>query len=108
GPAGGAAPGDDGLALVGDPDGVGPPVVVDDLGADRLRGGPDLLGVVLDPARSREVLGELPMGVPERGAVAGEGERTHAGGAGIDGQDVGSELVVGHGAGNLLRVGSAR
>jgi len=61
-------PGDDGLALVGDPDRLqlGP---LDPGGGDRLAGEPprhlpDLGGVVLDPARPREELLELRVGAP--------------------------------------------
>src|SRR6185369_197442 len=85
GPAGGAVPDDDGLALVGDPDGgdlVRPAVG----GGERLAGGagdgvPDVLGLVLF---------DLLLGGPEDGERAGVvGDRAGAGGALVDGQDHG-------------------
>ena len=59
-------PGDDGLALVGDPN-RGEPGAGGSRVADRLRGdaaghAPDLVRVVLDPAGPREVLAELAVG----------------------------------------------
>ena len=57
-------------------------------GAGRLeRGLPDLLGGVLDPARLREVLGELLVAAGRDPAVLGDDDRGHAGGAGVDGED---------------------
>ncbi len=81
---------DGGLALVGDPERgrrVGPGELFEDL-ADRGEGGrPDLLRVVLDPPVGGEVLLELrvPAGGHPRARV--DGERRHAGGPGVEGQD---------------------
>src|SRR4051794_20259078 len=59
-------PGDDGLALIGDPDRLqlraGNPGVGDRLSPDPPRHLPDLVRVVLDPARAREKLLELGVG----------------------------------------------
>src|SRR5205823_142151 len=94
GPSGGAVPDDDGLALVGDPDGGdlgGPPVG----GGQRLADGagdgvPDVLGLVLDPAVAGVVLFDLLLGGPEDGERVGVvGDRPGAGGALVDGQDHG-------------------
>jgi hypothetical protein len=59
-----AVPGDDGLALVGDADGLrlAAACVVDRLLGDRDRHVPGLRRVVLHPARLREVLLELAVG----------------------------------------------
>ena len=50
---------------------------------------PDLVGVVLDPARLREDLPELLLRRAADGAVAVEHERARTGGALVEGEDVG-------------------
>ena len=59
GPAGRAVPDERGLPLVGDADRLDRPVA-GGFGDDRLDVGPDLLGVVLDPAGPREDAGGAP------------------------------------------------
>ena len=83
-------PADDGLALVGDPDRLElaglQPRVLERLAGDRVRDLPDLRRVVLDPARLREVLGELAVAAADALPLQVEHE---AGGAGrplVDGQ----------------------
>ena len=60
-------------------------------GADLGQGGPDGLpdlgGVVLDPARAGEVLGQLPVGDVGDPGLLVDGEGAHAGRARIDGDD---------------------
>ena len=96
GHAGGAVPGDDGLALVRDADRADP--VATDL-ADHVvqrvdDGIPDLLGVVLDPAGLGVVLGELAIR-RNGGRLADEhGPAPDAGGPGVDGDDT---VRFGHG-----------
>ena len=97
--AGPRVPGDDGLALVRDPD----PIQVGALHAgvgERLRRDlaghlPDLGRVVLDPAGPREVLLELAVGAAARPALAVEDEAGRAGRPLVDRQD--------HGAGGYPR-----
>ena len=91
GSAGGAIPQHRGLALVGDADG-GHEVVDGGAGArhhlrDR-RGlrGPDLLGVVLHPARAGEVLGELALRRGDDAAVVIEQDGARAGRALVEGE----------------------
>ena len=91
-------PGDDGLALVGDPDrvevGALDPGVGDRLRGDPPRHLPDLGRVVLDPAGAREVLLELAVGAAGDPALAVEDE---AGGAGrplVDREDHGREAML--------------
>ena len=50
---------------------------------------PDLLGVVLDPARLRVVLGDLGVGAAEHLALGAEDEGGGAGGALVEGEDGG-------------------
>ena len=66
GAPGRAVPHDHRLPLVGDPDrGDGPVTEArDHLGQGVVHRPPDVVGIVLDPARSGEVLGELPVGEP--------------------------------------------
>ncbi len=85
--AGRSVPGEDGFALVGDSDGRH---VVDAHGADHLvqgvaGGGPDLVGVVLDPTRLRVVLRELAIRTRSGPAVGEHRPAAHPGRAGIDG-----------------------
>ena len=83
-----ARPHDDGLALVGDADGRHRLLERRAQLAEHLDDrGPDLVGVVLDPTRPREVLGELAVRPARRRALLVEGEGAHAGGPGIDGDD---------------------
>jgi len=82
---GALVPQHDGLALIGDAD-CGDGLIergrqLGERAEDRL---PDLFGVVLDPTRLGEVLGEFPIGETERRAGLVDGERAHAGGAGVD------------------------
>ena len=58
----------------------------DDVGERAVDGVPDLVGVVLDPAGTREVLGELAVRRRARPAVGVDGHGADAGGAGIDGE----------------------
>ena len=46
---------------------------------------PDLVGVVLDPARAREVLGQLPVGDVHHPGLLVDDQGPDAGGAGVDG-----------------------
>lgn len=83
-----AAPGDDGLALIGDADGrhglrQGRSQLKEHF-ADH-RG--DLRGVVLDPTRLGEVLGELPIGQTDGASRLVDGQGPHPGGSGIDCND---------------------
>ena len=84
-------PGDDGLALVRDADrgevGCADARIVDRLLGDGQRHVPDLVRVVLDPARPREVLLELAVGAAGDLAVAGEDHAVGAGGALVDCED---------------------
>jgi len=74
------------LPLVGDADGRHRLIEVGtQLGEGGLHGVPDLAGVVLDPSRSGEVLGELAVGPARRLALLVHGEGPDARGAGIDG-----------------------
>ena len=93
--AGGAVEGHEGLALVGDADGGdgGSGALLGEAAGQLGQGGsdgvPDLVGVVLHPARAGEVLGELAVhDVGDPGAGI-DGEGPDAGGAGIDGDDDG-------------------
>ena len=97
-----SVPGDHGLALVGDAHGDGFPPGLRQPGGHLADGGPDegpdLGGIVLDPARAREVLGELAVcGVDHPGSVVHH-QGPHAGGAGVDGEHDGG---AGHGFGTL-------
>ena len=77
-----------GLALVGDPDRGHRSRRVERLAAHRQRGLPDLLRVVLDPARPRVVLGELALGdSTDVAAACIEDDGPAAGGALVDGED---------------------
>ena len=98
-----AAPGDDRLALVGDPHRHDRLVeLVDQLaqhGPDRLG---DLGGIVLHPARLGKVLGELPVGQPDGAGRRIDGQCPHPGGPGIDGDDYGHAT---DGSGSLWHTG---
>ena len=89
--AGVRVPDDDGLALVGDADGLqlarSDARVVERLARDRARDLPDLRGVVLDPSRPREVLLELAVGPPDQLRVGVEDEAGRAGGPLVDRED---------------------
>jgi hypothetical protein len=89
--AGAPVPGHDRLALVGDPDcAQGGPVdarLGESSRSDRARGLPDLVGVVLDPARAREVLLELGVGAPGERALGVEDDARRAGRALVDRED---------------------
>src|SRR5207247_7690718 len=93
----GRIPGDHGLALVGDPDplqlGSLEARVDDGLDRDPPGDGPDLTGVVLDPAGTRKVLLELAVGATGDPALSVEDEAGRAGCSLVDGED--------HCAGNL-------
>ncbi len=98
-----AVPQHRGFALVGDADGG------DVLGRQSfvmqglLRHGelrlPDFVGVVLDPARMGEMLGEFLLRDAGDGAIPVEQDGARAGGALVQGQD-----VLGHGVGRLLNL----
>ena len=92
GTSGLAVPDDRGLALVGDADGgdvprpqVRAPQRLDGDGDLRR---PDLVGIVLDPARLRKDLLELPLPDGDDGAVVIEDDGARAGRALIEGEDV--------------------
>jgi hypothetical protein len=85
--AGVPLPDDRGLALVGDPDG-GEVAPLGGLGDDPPDVGPDLLGVVLDPARPGEDLAVLPLGDRHDLAAGVEDDAARRGGALIDRGDV--------------------
>ena len=76
------------LALVRDPDRRDRFAVEhgDDLGEGAGRCTPDVVGVVLDPAGSREVLGELAVRIRARAPVLVDGHGAHAGRARVDRQ----------------------
>src|SRR4051794_20167865 len=84
-------PGDDGLSLVGDPDSV--QVGSLDRGVRERRNRdlsghlPDLGGVVLHPAGTREVLLELAVAAPTRAPLLVKDDARRPGGALVDGQD---------------------
>ena len=85
-----ALPGADGLALVRDPDGVGCHArLLDGLPRGLERDAQDLLGVVLDFAGRREMLGELAIPTAQHAALVAQDERRGAGGALIQGEDCG-------------------
>ncbi len=79
------------LALVGDADGRDGVAPFGQAGADLGQGvadrGPDLGGVVLDPAGPGEVLGQLPVGDVGHPALPVDGEGAHPCRARIDGDD---------------------
>ena len=91
GRAGAPVPDDDRLALVGDADRgdrlAGGVQLADDLGQRLAGDAPDVVGVVLDPARLREVLRELAVRTRPRHAVVVDREGAHAGGARVDRDD---------------------
>ena len=89
----GAVPHHGGLALVGDAD-RGDVLCLQAglfqrLAADRDRRGPDVLGLVLDPARGREMLREFLLRGGGDGNVAAEHDGARGRGALIDGQHKG-------------------
>ena len=79
------------LPLAGETDGLqiarAQAGIVDRLAGDRVGHLPDLLRVVLDPARAGEVLGELAVAAPDRLAVGVEDEAGRAGRALVDRED---------------------
>ena len=87
GHTGRSVPGEDGFALVGDPDGRHG--VDADVGNHMVQGvagrSPDLVGIVLDPSRLRKVLCEFPIGTRCRSPVGEDRSAADAGRAGIDG-----------------------
>jgi hypothetical protein len=88
--AGPAIPHHHGLALVGDADRRHRLAeLADQLRERGLHCVPDLRGVVLDPAGTREVLRELPVRPAPWPSRLVHGEGPHAGGAGIDRHDDG-------------------
>ena len=98
GRSGGSVPGDDGLALVGDPDGSGHPAGVGQASghfAERVaHGPPDLVGIVLYPAGLGEVLGELPVGDVHHPGLVVDDQRAHPGRSGVDGDA--DRVRIGH------------
>src|SRR4029079_14893509 len=107
-----------GLALVGDADrgdilggGAG---LLQRLAADRHRRGPDVLGLVLDPAGGRKMLRKLLLRGGGDRDVAAEHDGARGGGALIDGQDEGHDAdswrcfpMVGWGQGKRIGGGSS-
>ena len=91
-PAVGAVEGDQRLALIGDPDGrhgaarLGE--AAPDLGQRGAHGVPDLDGVVLDPPRAGEVLGDLAVGHVDDPGLLVHHQCPHTGRPGIDGHHV--------------------
>ena len=87
---GGAVPHHRGLALVGDADRgdvlCGEARLLQRLAADRDGRGPDVLGLVLDPARRRKMLRELLLRHGRDRDVAAKHDGARGGGALIDGQ----------------------
>jgi hypothetical protein len=102
GAARGALPEQRGLALVGDADGrhvrAAQPGGGERPGGDVALAGPDLLGVVLDPARSWEDLAEFLLCHRQDSAVGTEGHGARARGALVEGED-GLHVVA---AGSLM------
>ena len=90
-PSAGAVEGDEGLALVGDADGGHGVAPLDQAGPELGQRGadaaPDLLGVVLHPAGSGEVLRQLPVGDIGHPGLLVDREGPDPGGARIDGDD---------------------
>ena len=90
---GGAVPHHSGLALVGDADGGdvlgGEACLLQRLAADRDGRGPDVLGLVLDPARRRKMLREFLLRARCDRNVAAEHDGARGGRALIDGEDKG-------------------
>ena len=88
-PPAGAVEGDQRLALIGDADGRhGAPRLGEaapDLGQRGAHGLPDLGGVVLDPPRAGEVLGDLPVGHVGHPGPLVDDQCPHPGRPGIDG-----------------------
>src|SRR5699024_5340885 len=81
-------PGDDRLTLIGDADGRDRFADgSDEFGRGAHDGAPDLLGVVFDPAGTREELPELPISVSDGPPPLVDGERADPGGARIEGDD---------------------
>ena len=90
GPARAPIPDDAGLALVGDADG-GDVACLQLRSCERLAGrfdgrAPDVLGIVLHPARGRIVLGELALREPQDAQIGAEHDGAARGGALIDRQ----------------------
>jgi hypothetical protein len=95
-PAGAAVEGNERLALVGDADGgdrLGGGLcrgqAAGDLREGGADGGPDLVGVVLHPARFGEVLGQLAVGDIDDAGVLVDDQGADAGRARIDGDQLG-------------------
>jgi hypothetical protein len=90
--AGVAVPDEGGLALVGDADGEDvlrrDAAALDGALADRGGGRPEIVGVVLDPARAGVVLGELLLGGGDDPHRLVEQDRPGRGGALVDGEHV--------------------
>ncbi len=91
--AGGAVPHDSGLALVGDADRGdvfrGEAGLLDRLAADRCRRGPDILRLMLDPARRGKMLRKFLLRRCGDGNVASKHDGARGCGALIDGQHKG-------------------
>src|SRR5690606_19574332 len=97
--AGLAVPDERGLALVRDAD-AGELARLDPRRQQRManrleRGVPEVLGLVLDPARVREMLLELLLADADRAEALVEDDGAGAGGALVDGEDVALGLHVG-------------
>ena len=86
-----AVEGDQGLALVGDPNGRDGLVGVGEAGSDLGQGGKDALedlgGVVFDPARSGEILGEFAVGDVADPAAFIDDDGPYPGGPSVDGHE---------------------
>jgi hypothetical protein len=91
-PAGAAVPDHHGFPLIGDADcrdvGRGQAAIADRLARGREDGGPDLLRVVLDPARPGVDLGEFLLRRGHRGGRRVEHDGTGGGRSLIDDEDV--------------------
>ena len=79
----------------------------DDLAERVVHRRPDLVGVVLDPARAGEVLRELAVGEGAAHAVGVHRDRAHAGRAGVDREDDLGHVSSAQGVGERATGGAA-